>query len=193
MKSWPKEYKVLKGLKSMSNDCYEIKPLRFQDRYEIMRWRNDQLYHLRQKFELKKIDQDYYFEKIIRPSFNKKLPNQILFSFFKENSLIGYGGLVHINWENKNSEISFIVDTELEENFFELLWDKFLSLLENVAFSKLALNKIYTYAFDIRPRLYAVLKKRDYNQEARLKKHELFKNEFIDVLIHSKFNVDENC
>ena len=54
MKGWPKEYKILKGLKSMSIDSYEIKPLRFKDRYEIMRWRNDQLYHLRQKFVLKK-------------------------------------------------------------------------------------------------------------------------------------------
>jgi len=192
MKNWPSEYKVLKGFKSIRKDDFELIPIRYDDRYDIMNWRNDQIFHLRQKFELKKIDQDNYFENIIRPSFNEKLPKQILFSFLKENLLIGYGGLVHINWENKNSEISFIINTILEEKNFEMLWDNFLTLLENVAFSKLGLHKIYTYAFDLRPRLYVVLEKRDYKLEARLKMHEQFKNKFIDVLIHSKFNVNGN-
>ena len=192
MENWPKEYISLNGIKSLKKNNYEIKPIRYEDRYSIMKWRNDQLYHLRQKFKLKKIDQDNYFKNTIRLLFNKKYPGQILFSFFKENSLVGYGGLVHINWENKHSEISFVFDTKLEREHFELLWDNFLSLLENIAFSKLGLNKIYTYAYDLRPRLYLVLEKRDYIEEARLKMHELVKNEFVDVLIHSKFNVDEH-
>ncbi|MDA9668727.1 GNAT family N-acetyltransferase [Flavobacteriaceae bacterium] len=192
MKNWPNEYKVLKGFKSIRKNDFELIPIRYEDRYEIMDWRNDQIYHLRQKEILTKDIQDDYFNDVIKLLFKDRKPKQILFSFLKENLLIGYGGLVHINWENKNSEISFILNTTLEEKKFEMLWDNFLSLLENVAFSKLGLHKIYTYAFDLRPRLYVVLEKRDYKQEARLKMHEKFKNEFIDVLIHSKFNVNGN-
>jgi hypothetical protein len=48
--------------------------------------------------------------------FQLQKPNQILFSFLEENKCIGYGGLVHINWNDINGEISFIIDTKLEKN-----------------------------------------------------------------------------
>jgi RimJ/RimL family protein N-acetyltransferase len=151
-----------------------------------MKWRNDQLYHLRQKEILTKAMQDNYFHNVVAKLFDQEQPNQILFSFLKDEECIGYGGLVHINWIDKNAEVSFLMNTELEKDHFADNWTIFLSLLEKVGFEELKFHKLYTYAFDLRPNLYPVLEKKDFNKEAILKQHFFEDGEFKDVVIHSK-------
>jgi len=167
---------------------YAIVPLRSEDRYKIMQWRNEQIYHLRQNKLLTKQDQDNYFDNVIINDFENEQPAQVLFSFLKDNECIGYGGLVHINYTDRNAEISFLMDTQREKEYFEINWMKYLSLIEKTAFDELELHKIFTYAFDLRPHLYAILHKAGFTQEARLKEHCFFENKFIDVLIHAKIN-----
>ncbi|MGY6523502.1 MAG: GNAT family N-acetyltransferase [Mongoliitalea sp.] len=178
-------YKVLnKQVFSAGN--FSIVPIRSEDRYAIMKWRNEQLYHLRQDRPLTKADQDAYFENVVSKLFDEEKPKQILFSYLDGEKCIGYGGLVHINWTDKNAEISFIMDTALEKDFFSSHWKTYLALIEKVAFNELKLHKIFTYAFDLRPHLYEALEGRGYEGEARLKEHCFFEGKFIDVLIHSK-------
>jgi RimJ/RimL family protein N-acetyltransferase len=167
---------------------YSIVPIRYEDRYDIMKWRNEQIYHLRQDRPLTRREQDNYFENIITKIFEQDQPNQILFSYLENSKCIGYGGLVHINWIDKNAEISFIMETELEENYFELHWKNFLCLIESVAFNELLFHKIFTYAFDIREHLYPVLEKRGFRLEAELKEHCYFQDGFKSVKIHSKIH-----
>lgn len=169
---------------------YKIVPIRYEDRLEIMKWRNEQIYHLRQEKPLTVENQDNYFKIVINKLFDEEKPNQILFSFLENDKCIGYGGLVHINWIDKNAEISFIMDTELEENKFSLVWLNYLKLIEKVAFNDLDLHKLYTYAFDLRPHLYYILEQASFKEDARLKEHCFFDNKFIDVVIHYKIN---NC
>jgi RimJ/RimL family protein N-acetyltransferase len=157
-----------------------------QDRYDIMKWRNEQMYHLRQDRPLTKEAQDAYFEKVVSNLFDNGSPEQLLFSFLKNDECIGYGGLVHINRNDKNAEISFIMETALEEQYFEILWSKYLKLIEQVGFDELGLHKLYVYAFDLRPHLYNALENNDYFLDARLKQHCLFDNNFIEVVIYSK-------
>ena len=165
---------------------YSIVPIRSQDRYNIMKWRNEQIYHLRQDKPLTKEAQDGYFDDIIPQLFHQEKPSQLLFSFLKYGKLIGYGGLVHINWVDKNAEISFIMNTELEENEFERNWSKYLSLIEELAFEEMAFVKLYVYAFDLRPHLYTALLNNGYFMDARLKNHCIFNGELKDVVIYSK-------
>lgn len=171
---------------------YSIVPIRMEDRYDIMRWRNEQIYHLRQDKSLTKEEQDIYFNEVVAKLFEQEKPAQILFSYLNDSHCIGYGGLVHINWIDRNAEISFVMDTSLEGEFFEFHWSTYLSLIEEVAFKELGLHKIYTYAFDLRPRLYTALSERDFKKEAILKGHAKFESNYIDVLIHSKFESDYN-
>lgn len=171
-----------------SQGAYSIVPIRFEDRFDIMKWRNEQIYHLRQNKPLTEKDQEYYFDQVVSKLFEQEQPNQILFSYLENNICIGYGGLVHVNWVDKNAEISFIMNTALETEFFELHWKNYLSLLEKVAFNEMGLHKIYTYAFDLRPRLYAALDQSGFKQEARLNEHCRFQGNYIDVVIHSKVN-----
>jgi RimJ/RimL family protein N-acetyltransferase len=180
-------YKALKKEIFTSGD-YSLVPIRFEDRYDIMHWRNEQIYHLRQQKELTREDQDKYFKEVVAGLFEQKLPNQILFSYLKEDKCIGYGGLVHINWIDKNAEISFVMDSSLENEYFEFHWKTYLNLIEQVAFRELAFRKIFTYAYDLRPKLYAALLKSGFTKEATLKDHTYFNGKFIDVMIHSKLN-----
>ena len=60
-------------------DDFSIVPIRFEDRFKIMKWRNEQIYHLRQTKKLTRKDQNIYFKNIISDLFNQKYPNQILF------------------------------------------------------------------------------------------------------------------
>ncbi|WP_159634874.1 GNAT family N-acetyltransferase [Sphingobacterium composti Ten et al. 2007 non Yoo et al. 2007] len=178
-------YKVLNN-QVFESGHYSIVPIRYEDRLDILKWRNEQIYHLRQANPLTEDDQEEYFSNVVSKLFDQEKPNQILFSYLKDENCIGYGGLVHINWVDKNAEISFIMDTALEAEEFEFHWMKYLSLLEQVAFDGLGFHKLYTYAFDIRPHLYLALEKYGFSKEAILQDHCLFNGEFIDVVIHSK-------
>jgi RimJ/RimL family protein N-acetyltransferase len=165
---------------------YKLVPIRFEDRYEIMRWRNEQLYHLRQKEPLTIQQQDDYFENVISKLFYQKEPNQILFSFLKNDLLIGYGGLVHINWIDKNAEISFIMDTQLEDKWFQTIWSSYLNLIDKIAFEELKLHKVSTFAYDLRPNIYTLFEKANYKREAVLLDHKFFDDHFVNIVIHAK-------
>ena len=157
-----------------------------KDRLAIMKWRNEQIYHLRQNKPLTEKSQEYYFKTSIAPLFDQDNPSQILFSYLKNGELVGYGGLVHINWIDRNAEISFVLNTDLEKKQFEYHWLNYLKLIEILAFEELQFHKIFVYAFDLRPHLYKVIEKGGFTKEAILKEHCFYGNMFIDVVIHSK-------
>jgi len=165
---------------------YTIVPVRYRDRMDIMRWRNEQIYHLRQNKPLSAADQETYFRDVVARLFEQERPDQVLFSYLEKDVCIGYGGLVHINWTDRNAEISFVMNTALEKEKFAFHWNTYLSLIASVAFDELGMHKIYTYAFDLRPHLYRALEDSGFTREAVLKEHCLFNGSFIDVVIHSK-------
>jgi RimJ/RimL family protein N-acetyltransferase len=184
---FPKKYKILEN-NLYSKGAFSLVPIRFEDKIKIMQWRNEQIYHLRQEKPLTEDDQNNYFDNIVAKLFNQEQPNQILFSFLENRECIGYGGLVHINWIDKNVEISFVMQTNLEQERFGEIWSNYLFLLEQVAFNDLKFHKIYVYAFDLRPHLYITLENNSFIRAAILKEHCLYENKFIDVIIHSKLN-----
>jgi RimJ/RimL family protein N-acetyltransferase len=141
---------------------------------------------LRQDKLLTDADQEHYFKTIVKDLFDQERPNQLLFSYLEGETCIGYGGLVHINWVDKNAEISFITETSINNANYVSHLSTFLKLIEEVAIGELDFHKIFTYAFDVRPEIYPVLEKNDFKKEAVLKEHCLFNGDFIDVVIHSK-------
>ncbi|MEN8787464.1 MAG: GNAT family N-acetyltransferase [Flavobacteriales bacterium] len=163
---------------------YKIVPIRYEDRIEIMKWRNEQLYHLRQAEPLTEESQDNYFRTTVASLFELENPSQILFSYLKDEVCIGYGGLVHINWVEKIAEVSFIMNTELEKTEFELHWSNFLRMLKKIAFQELKWNKIFTYAYNLRPHLYPVLEKNEFEFTEKNEKVIEVNGDWIAVLIH---------
>lgn len=182
-----KNYKAL-NKQVYTLDDYTLVPIRLEDRYNIMQWRNEQIYHLRQTEPLTKKTQNEYFNNVVDKLFDQEQPNQLLFSFLKNGECIGYGGLVHINWIDKNGEISLVLKTEFEKNHFIALWCVYLTLLKRIAFKDLDFHKVFTYAFDIRPKLYEALIASGFVEEARLKEHCKIDGQYRDVVYHYCIN-----
>jgi len=181
-------YKCLSQAEFINGD-YRLISIRNSDRYTIMQWRNEQLEILRQKEPLSKEQQDEYFINVVDKLFEQDQPNQLLFGFLEGETLVGYGGLVHIDWENRNAEISFLTHSERSKYVDQFIsdWKNFLDILKRISAHELDFIKIYTYAYDVRPHLYKALFESNFVEEARLKYQVLIKDEQRDVLIHSYF------
>jgi len=187
----------MRKYKCLHKNCYQlgdysIVPIRDEDKLDIRKWRNEQIDHLRQKQKLSIEGQTIYFETVVSKLFDQDRPSQLLFSYIYNNKCIGYGGLVHINWEDKNAEVSFLMDTNNIESLEKEHWVIFLKLIDMLAFDDLSLHKIFAYAYDVRPHLYQYLLENDYFLEARLKDHYFLNSSYYDVVIHSKFNHIKN-
>jgi len=169
-------------------DDFSLVPIRMEDRELIRTWRNEQMYHLRQNKPLTEADQTRYFNEVVVPLFSQEQPEQYLFSYVKQGECIGYGGLVHINYMRQSAELSFIMNTSLESSEFHLHWANFLTLIEPIAFTALALNRIFTYAYDLRPHLYPVLTECGFLLERCIPNALLIEGKPIKAVIHSKWN-----
>jgi len=181
--------------KSLSQQSFELGslrlvPIREEDKYLIMEWRNEQMFHLRQNKKLSRADQERYFQAIVRPLFSQDKPNQILFSLLEEDRCIGYGGLVHMDWNKLEAEISFLMNTDLEFLRFEELWLSFLKMLNLVAFDELGLARIFTYAYDLRKNLYAPILENKFKLKRIIPNALREANRAYDVLIHTKLNTN---
>ena len=51
---------------------FSIVPIRYEDRLDIMKWRNEQIYHLRQSKPLDKESQNHYFNNEIARLFENE-------------------------------------------------------------------------------------------------------------------------
>ncbi len=172
-----------------SKDNYSLVPIREEDKYSILNWRNSQIDILRQQKQISREEQDNYFNTVIDALFDQEKPNQILWSFLYDGKLIGYGGLVHIDWENKIAEVSFLTKTERNHSSETFIsdWTNYLSILKKIAKKELQFHSIFTYAYDLRPNLYIALEKAGFRETKRIKDFIEINNEWKDVVIHTFF------
>ncbi len=173
---------------------YVIAPLRKGDILKIKNWRNRQIDILRQEKPLTDEDQKKYYENVISPSFSSEKPAQILFSFILNKECIGYGGLVHINWNAKTAEMSYLVDPERTQN--DLLYKKefsiFISMIKTVVFTELNFQKIFTETYDIRPRHIKTLEDNGFEFKNRKKNYIKINDRYVDSLMHECFKKLQN-
>ncbi|MFN4909880.1 MAG: GNAT family N-acetyltransferase [Flavobacteriales bacterium] len=174
------EYQEIEG--------YRLIPIRMVDRESIRIWRNEQMFHLRQKQALSEDDQNAYFEAVVKPLFTQEYPKQYLFSYVRGEECFGYGGLVHIDYQRGSAELSFIMNTALENEHFSEHWGNFLQLITRIGFHDLSFRKLYTYAYDVRPHLYPVLLEHGWIHERTIQNALEEAGRFIPALIHSKWN-----
>ena len=172
---------------SFNNSIYSLVPIRDEDKYDIRDWRNNQIDILRQEIFLTLEQQEHYFKTVVDKLFDVEAPKQLLFSFLENDILIGYGGLVHIDWEKKTAEISFLTETSrnINADMFISDWVNYLSILKKIANDYLNFKSIYTYAYDLRPNLYIALQKAGFTETNRYKNHIQIGNKNADVVIHT--------
>ena len=186
MQSDERHYSFLSSNKYCLNE-YCLVPLREEDIELIRKWRNEQIDYLRQNKPLTKHEQSAYYNHVIKKSFYEKTPEMVLFSFTFENNCIGYGGFVHIDWNLKKAELSFLLDTnrtkELET--YKKEYNVFLKIILNIGFKQILFNKIFTETFDIRPNTVLVLEKAGFVLENRLLSKNYINGLSVDSLFHS--------
>ncbi len=183
-------YRVLNQQNFVYGD-YEIISIRESDKFQIMHWRNAQMDILRQKELLTEQKQTEYFESVVKCEFNSLQPKQLLVSYLYKSELIGYGGLVHIQWGDSRAEVSFLLCPERNNNveLFKKDYEIFLNLIKHLAFNVLKLRKLTTEAYDLRPYLVETLEKNGFILEGRLKEHNYINGNFVDSLLHGCISI----
>lgn len=176
------DYACLNHQQFVSKEGYSLVPVREQDVENIRIWRNAQINVLRQKTPLTPQQQTQYFQEKIFPSFSQKQPPQILFSLLKDNECIGYGGLVHIDWESKRGEVSFLLDPKYSSSLAKI-FSSFLQLLFTVAFEHLKFHRIFAETYALRAELIPLFEKEGFVIEGRMREHVYKAGEWHDSII----------
>jgi RimJ/RimL family protein N-acetyltransferase len=157
---------------------------------DIMHWRNAQQSVLRQREPLTPESQERYYRTVIAPSYAERLPGQVLFSYLIGEEAIGYGGLVHIAWEHKRAEVSFLVRPERASTpeVYEHDFGLFLRMIQEAAFRHLKLMRLFTETYDLRPRHVRVLEAEGFEFEGRSRAHVWIDGHPVDSLMHGCLN-----
>jgi len=179
-------YQLLDGFYETIGE-YAISSIKLEDAEPIRIWRNQQISALRQSSILSKDEQRSYFEKVIEPSFSNKKPKQILLRYTFNNNLIGYGGLVHLNWTDLKGEVSFLLDSNRTKDTkqYSIECKTFLKLIKKCAFEQLGLNKISTYAYSHRKNHVQTIESAGFTREGVLRQDTIVDGNWVDAILAS--------
>lgn len=175
---------------SLIENNFEIKPISIEDIELIRLWRNQQMDVLRQKKEISKSEQINYYEKNIVTLFDKEKPSQLVFSYFKDNILVGYGGLVHLSWDDKRAEMSFLLNPIYikYDNIYKEYFSQFISFMKQINFDQLCFRKLFTETYEHRNFHINILVDSGFQLEGILRDHVYLNNKYFNSLIHSIIN-----
>ena len=110
----PDGYLILKDQIFCLGDI-SLRPVNKLDIEKIRKWRNVQRDLLRQNHLISRKEQENYFINFVWSQFEVKQPSQILLSVLYNSILVGYGGLVNINWFDQKSEV-FLLKPDFENS-----------------------------------------------------------------------------
>ncbi len=164
---------------------YKISSIRMDDAMPIMHWRNEQISALRQETPLTEAEQQQYFRDVVEPSFEQKEPELVLVRYTLQDTLIGYGGLVHIDWETRSGEVSFLLKTNRTKDMYKYGMECgiFMQLLKKCAFEAMNMNRIHTESYAHRPWHVRAIEASGFRRETVLKQHALVDGEKVDAII----------
>ncbi len=185
---WPEKYNyfpdLVLGTQAQGSSQYSLRPITWTDREPIRAWRNAQLEVLRQIEPLSSAQQDQYFTEIVEPQFSQEFPAQFMFGFLHKGDLVGYGALVHIHWEDRRAEVSFLTDpSRLDPLTFPSDWTAYLNLLKPLA-QGIGLHKLTTETYSLRSDLIPILEANGFVQEGLLQQHHIVDDAFTDSHVH---------
>ena len=164
----------------------EVRTIQPADIELIRVWRNAQMDVLRQSKPIEAAEQVDYYTRHIWTTMKLPQPSNILITYLQNGHLIGYGGLVHIQWEHRRAEVSFLVDplrTENESGYREDLL-VFFDLMKELAFEELGLNRLFTETYAMRAKHIEALEAANLIREGVLREHVMNGGKFVDSLIH---------
>lgn len=152
----------------------------------IRQWRNAQMDVLRQREPISPEQQRRYFDTEVWPTLRMPHPPQLLLSFSHAGRPIGYGGLVHIAWPHRRAEVSFLLDPArtADPAAYAADFGAFLTLLKQLAFGPLGLQRLWTETYATRGHHIGVLEANGFAFEGRLRRHVILDGQPVDSLLH---------
>ena len=172
--------------KSYQINNLTVKAINEDDIESIRKIRNDQIDILRQQKLITKADQKKYFQNNIWNDMAITQKN-ILLAIFKEDFLIGYGGLVHISWQDKRAELSFIIEKKFSDIEKEKIMKIFISQIKKIFFDELKMHKISTETYSFRDKHIKTLELCGFIKEGVLTEHIYINNKYFDSILHGCF------
>jgi RimJ/RimL family protein N-acetyltransferase len=124
-----------------------FRPLYPWDIEKIRRWRNSQTKYLRQEATISRLGQvRYFFNSAIR-DMKLERPDKVLLGIESKGELVGYCGLVHVDWFRKEAEVSFLLsDAKISIEAYKEIMTSSLRCLCEVA-NSLSLEKLKTETY----------------------------------------------
>jgi RimJ/RimL family protein N-acetyltransferase len=179
---------------TISHGDYSLTAVQDEDIEAIRLWRNIQVGVLRQPFPISSEQQVSYYSDKIFPTMREKAPTNILMSFYLKGELIGYGGLVHMSWQDSRGEISFLLNPVFtkDKRLYKEKHMVFLKLVADLAFTDLGLNKIFTETWSTRQGHIDNLESFGFRLEGTLKSHIMIDGKFEDALMHRILSTEYN-
>ena len=115
-------------------------------------------------------------------------PGQHFICLTLNDNLIGYGGLVHINWTSMVAEMSFLLETLRTKNKKNYQNDmkNFISILISIAFDELNFKKITTESFNFRKKTIEVLNDSNFKIDKNANTHLGKQNSVFHSIINRK-------
>lgn len=165
---------------------YSLRAIQDSDIENIRCWRNEQMDILRQSAIITADQQNQYYMNHVWPEMATIYPKQILFSYFFKDVHIGYGGLVHIEWEHLRTEISFILEPSLtkDQSIYNQLFSSFLILIQEISFDHLNLERVFTETYAFRDYHISILEANGFQHEGVMRNHVRINNKPVDSIIH---------
>ena len=181
---WPASYTCLLESEWVLGS-YALRPIQFEDRVAIREWRNAQIEVLRQAHPLTVEGQRAYFTDVVRPQLLEEKPDQVLMTLWFDGAMVGYGGLVHIDWFHERAELSFLVDPiRIATGCYEMDFLTFLELIARVARDDLALHRLTGETFPERTEHVRIFEAFGFVCEGRLVQHRRVGSGYGDSLVH---------
>lgn len=179
------KYKCLRNQITIKGG-YSIAPVQREDIEAIRNWRNQQMAVLRQVAEITKDEQKAYFSQKVWSQIDSNEPSQILLGLLLGDKLIGYGGLVHISWEHRRAEVSFLSATDRMEvaTLYSKDFVTFLTLIKMLATDQLRLNRLFSETYHFRESHMCLLESAGFVKEGTLRQHTMLEGSPIDSIMH---------
>ena len=183
----PRPFYSVLGAEPFCYGNYSVESVRMGDAEEIRTWRNEQISALRQEQALTKEEQSIYFERLLSEDFPISKPKQVLVRFMFEGNLIGYGGMVHIDWRNLHAEVSFLLETSrtVDHSSYSHDLNIFFQLIKQAAFVKLKLNKLTSEAYAHRKYHVDAIERAGFVREGILRQQSFINGEWVDAVVSS--------
>lgn len=163
--------------------AYLLRAVQPEDIESIRLWRNAQMDVLRQSAPIEPDAQRRYFAENVWPQLELTEPMQILLAIERDGLFVGYGGLVHVAWNDQRAEVSFLLDPDCADGYAEV-FGAFLDALKSVAFDDLGLHRLFTETYAHRTAHIAILEQAGFEREGVLRDHVRISGNPVDSILH---------